>query len=114
MIELDHDRRESPRIALSRPCKVFNPRSGKYVSGSTCDISAGGMLLRLDRPLAVEGGDRLYVGIAPKRRQTLLKSAEMIQAEVVRTLASATGEMFVAVRFTDPSQEMLLPFRKAD
>jgi c-di-GMP-binding flagellar brake protein YcgR len=93
MIELDHDRRESPRIALSRPCKVFNPRSGKYASGSTCDISAGGMLLRLDRPLAVEAGDRLYVGIAQKRRQTLLKSAEMIEAEVVRTLTSAMGEL---------------------
>ena len=70
MIEIDHDRRQSPRIALRRPCKVFNPRSGRYASGSTCDVSTGGMLLRLERAVHIEVGDRLYVGVAQKRRQT--------------------------------------------
>ena len=113
MIEIDHDRRQSPRIALRRPCKVFNPRSGRYASGSTCDVSTGGMLLRLERAIHIEVGDRLYVGVAQKRRQALLRSSEMLEAEVVRTLAGASGGAMVALRFTDPAQEILLPFRSA-
>jgi c-di-GMP-binding flagellar brake protein YcgR len=113
MIEIDFDRRQSPRVALRRPCKVFNPRSGRYGSGSTCDVSTGGMLLRLERPLNIEIGDRLYVGVAQKRRQTLLRSSEMIEAEVVRALTSATGETLLGIRFTRPGQEILLPFRNA-
>jgi hypothetical protein len=119
MIEIDHDRRQSPRIALRRPCKVFNPRSGRYASGSTCDVSTGGMLLRLDQPVHIEVGDRLYVGVAQKRRQALLRSSEMIEAEVVRMLAGAPGTpgapagAMVALRFTDPAQEILLPIRQA-
>lgn len=116
MIEIDHDRRQSPRITLRRPCKVFNPRSGRYASGSTCDVSTGGMLLRLERAIHVDVGDRLYVGVAQKRRQALLRSSEMIEAEVVRMLAGAPGApggTMVALRFTDPAQEILLPFRNA-
>ncbi|MDY7107496.1 MAG: PilZ domain-containing protein [Planctomycetota bacterium] len=113
MIEIDFDRRQSPRVALRRPCKVFNPRSGRYVSGSTCDVSTGGMLIRLERPLNVEIGDRLYLGVAQKRRQALLRSTEMIEAEVVRSLTGATGEMLLGIRLTRPGQKILLPFRQA-
>jgi hypothetical protein len=113
MIEIDFDRRQSTRVALRRPCKVFNPRSGRYASGSTCDVSTVGMLLRLERPLNVEIGDRLYVGVAQKRRQTLLRSTEMIEAEVVRSLTGATGDVYLGLRLTRPGQKILLPFRKA-
>ena len=109
MIDIDHDRRESPRIALSRPCKVFNPRSGKYVGGSTCDVSSGGMLLRLDRPLAVEMGDRVYVGVAQKRRQALLRGDDMVETTVVRKLTTEAGEMLAGVRYADPGRGLVVP-----
>ena len=113
MISIDHDRRTERRISLSRPCKVCCPRSLTYVSGSTCDVSAGGMLLRLPRPVNFEPGDRLFVGVAQKRRQTLLHSADMIETEVVRAMLTTGGETYLAVTLTDPTQGILPQLRRA-
>ena len=44
-------------------------------------------------------GDRLYVGIALKRRQAVLAAGEMIEAEVVRMDRMADGRVAVAARF---------------
>jgi hypothetical protein len=113
MIDIECDRRSSPRIALSRPCKVFEPRSQKYVAGRTCNLSEGGMLIRLDRRLNVEPGDHVYLGVAQKRRQQLIRSADMIEATVVRALGIGGGEFTLALRFNAPAQELHLPFRRA-
>jgi hypothetical protein len=109
MLTIDHERREGVRISLTRPCKVFEPRSSKYIAGSTCNASPSGLLLRLHRSMALEVGDRLYVAIPPRRRSVLLRSAEMIEVEVVRTLPITSGETAIAVTFVDPAQETYLP-----
>ena len=113
LIESDHDRRDTPRISLTRPCKLYEPRSCKYIAGSTCNIGPGGMLLRLDRAIALEEDDSVYVAVAQKRRQRLLRSEDMIEAKVTRTVAITSGETAVAVRFTNPSQVIDLPVRIA-
>lgn len=105
---MDSDRRGADRIAIRRPCKVFEPRARKYVSGSTVNVARGGMLLRLDRPLALEPGDRLYVGVAQTRRHALVRSEELIEGTIVRSLVSA-GEVYLAVRFETVRDEMYLP-----
>jgi hypothetical protein len=109
MIDIDHERRDGPRIALSRPCKVYEPRSLKYVAGTTCDVGSGGMLLRLSRRLDVQPDDHVYVGVAQKRRHAILRSDEMIEAKVVRTLPLTSGEVALAVRFTEPAPDVALP-----
>ncbi|MDY7102689.1 MAG: hypothetical protein S0880_16025, partial [Actinomycetota bacterium] len=38
---------------------------GRYVSGSTCDVSTGGMLIRLERPLNVEIAADLVAEVPP-------------------------------------------------
>ena len=114
MLELDRDRRDGPRVSLSRPCKVFNPRTGKYVAGTTRNLSSGGVGMVLHRPVELEAGDVLYVGIAKKRRQALLKSDEMIEVEVVRSLTSTAGDTAVGVRFVGEHPMIDLPaFRRA-
>ena len=113
MLSIDHDRRDGDRIVLSRPCKIYNPKSHKYIAGTTCDVSFGGLLIRLDRSAQVETGDCLYVGIAQKRRQTLLRSSDMIRTRVVRSLSSTTGQTMLGLQFTDPSQKLLWPLRRA-
>jgi hypothetical protein len=113
MISIDRERRESPRIRVTRPCKLFDPRSRKYIAGSTCDVSAGGMLLRVSRPLDLDPGDRLFVAVAQKRRQALLRSSDLIQLEVVRTVPLSTNETAIGVRFRHPQQVSMSPPRKA-
>lgn len=109
MIGTDHDRREAPRISLTRACKVLEPRSGKYFAGMTCNVGNGGVLLRLERELALEAGDRLYVGIARKPRQGLMRSVDMIEVEVVRALRVTSGDTVVAVRFCGSAADLHLP-----
>ena len=62
-------------ISLTRPCKPFDPRARSYISGTTCNLSCDGMLLRLHRTSSLHVGDRVYVGISRKRQQVLLVSA---------------------------------------
>ncbi len=74
------ERRATERLNLARPCKTYVPRIGKYLAGLTWNVSAGGALLQLDRPAPIEPGDRLFLGVALKGRQTIFCSTEMIES----------------------------------
>jgi len=67
----------------------------------TWNVSSGGALLQLDRPAPIEPGDRLFVGVALKRRQTIFSSSEMMEAGVVRVLPTDNDSIAVAIRFID-------------
>src|SRR5690554_3451248 len=62
------ERRDTNRLEIIRPCKVYVPRMEKYLAGTTWNISEGGALLQLNRPVVLERGQRVFVGIAAKRR----------------------------------------------
>jgi len=109
MLRIDHERRRGARLAVSRPCKVFEPRSGKYRAGMTRNISAGGMLLRLDRTVHLEPGDRLFIAVARRRVHGLLRSCDMLEATVVRARADTSGESMIAVVLHDPPTALGLP-----
>lgn len=113
MLTLDHDRRTSPRLAISRPCKVYEPRTRRYIAGATCNVGSGGMLLRLDRAVAFEPGDLLFVAVAQKRRQCLVRGTDMTEMEVVRATPSLTGTTTLALRFADPAQDLTASLRRA-
>ena len=104
MFRIEGDRRRHPRIELQRPCKVFDPRSGKYHAGQTRDLSNGGLLLEIPRLLELKPGDRVHVGVAMTRRHALLQAKEMIEAIVVRTLATADDRTHLAVTFDRPEE----------
>jgi len=91
MLTLDEDRRTHPRIAVERPCKVHDPRSGKYHAATVLDVSASGMMIQIDRDLALASGDILHVGVAQKRRQVLLRTNEMIPTRVARCVVGPVG-----------------------
>ena len=95
------DRRSHERTNLARPCKLFDPRSGKYIPGTVWNLSDGGALLEVNRPIHAEEGDSFYLGIAVKRRQGMLHRDEMFLARVVRSQASAEGRSTLGVQFTD-------------
>ncbi len=101
MITLDEDRRTHPRIALQRPCKVCEPRSGKYYAGHTCDLSEGGMLISIAQRMNIKPGDVLHVGVAQKRRQVLLRTNEMVRLRVTRCFGTPDGHWLIGLELLD-------------
>jgi hypothetical protein len=99
------ERREHERAVVARPCKLYDPRSGKYVSGMTCNISSCGAMIRADRPMELREGDRLFVGIALRRSDSVLRRHEMAESVVLRALKSSDGCTALAVRFVDPVEQ---------
>ena len=104
---VDRERRTHARVNLERPCKLYLPHVGKYVAGSTWNLSAGGVLLQLHLPAGVAPGDRLYVGIALKRRQAVLTAGEMIEAQVIRVDRATEDRVDVAARFIEEAADAL-------
>jgi len=107
------ERRAFERLNLERPCKLYIPRIGKYLAGSTWNLSAEGGLLQLERPVPLEPGDRLFVGIALTRRQPIFCSADMIQAGVTRVLPTDNDGIALAIRFIDRRLELAPALSKA-
>ena len=112
-IDIDHDRREDPRVPVTRACKVYDPRSRRFVAGHTCNASSAGLLVRLDRELELESGARIFVAVAHRKRDGFLRAADMIAATVVRTLEMSSGETMIAIRFQEPADELRLPVARA-
>lgn len=99
MFRIEGDRRTHPRLPLERPCKLHDPRTGKYLSGMTRDLSCGGLLIDVPRLTNLKDGDKVFVGVAIKRRQGLLLAKEMVEAIVTRTTSTVDDHTALAVRF---------------
>jgi hypothetical protein len=93
------DRRTHTRIAYVRPCKIFSPSLQRYFLGTTQDLSSGGMLVQVPHPVDVRPGDTLQIGVASKRREQMLRAAEMLRATVIRSMTTVNDHTTFAVRF---------------
>jgi len=102
MLRIEGDRRRHPRVEVTQPCKICDPRSGRYLAGTTRDVSSHGLLIELPRLIDLKPGERLHVGVAMKRRQGLLLAKEMIEAKVVRSLPTMNDHTLLAVQFENP------------
>lgn len=107
------ERRACERLDLARPCKMYVPRLGRYLAGLTWNLASGGALLQLDRPAAIEPGDRLFIGIALKRRQPIFCSTEMMEAGVVRVLPTDNDSIALAVSFIETELDLESDMRQA-
>ena len=101
MLKIEGDRREHTRTAVQRPCKMFDPRTRRYLPGVTRDVSAGGVAIDVPRLTDLKPGDVLHVGLAMKRRDQLLNGAQMLKATVIRAAATVDDHTDLAVRFDD-------------
>jgi hypothetical protein len=105
MVPIEGDRRHAQRVAVHRPCKLYEPRSARYIAAGTCDISQGGLLLDVPALMNVKAGDLLHVGVAVKRRQAVLLPNEMMQAIVVRIMPTVDDHTLLAVRLVAQAEE---------
>lgn len=115
MTVVDGERRRHVRVAVNQPCKIHDSRSGKYIAGQTQDISSGGLLVELPRVVSFKPGDEVHVGVALKRRQTLLRCNEMIRARVTRALHTADDQTLLGLQLlqTQGEVEQAQPLRLA-
>jgi c-di-GMP-binding flagellar brake protein YcgR len=88
-----------PRVDYSRQCKVFSAALQKYFLGETVDLSTGGMLIRIAHLVDVRPGDTLHIGVATKRREQLLQSADMLASTVIRSIKTVDDHTVFAVKF---------------
>ena len=107
------ERRTRDRLTLLRPCKVYVPRLGRYLHGSTWNLSPCGALLELDLPVPLEPGDRLFVGVAIKRRQAIFASDDMMGAGILRVLPTDNDCIAVAIHFDHEEPELSAEMRRA-
>ena len=59
------------------------------------------MLLRINRPLALRPGDRVFVGVAMLDRQGLIPAKEMIESIIVRSFRAEDDATTIALRFAE-------------
>lgn len=102
MLRIEGDRREHTRTAVQRPCKMFDPRSRRYIPALTRDVSAAGLAIDVPRLMDLKPGDTLHIGVATKRRESILASGEMVKAVVIRANPTVDDHTDLAVRFDQP------------
>ncbi len=106
------DRRMSPRMSVAHGAKVFDPRAQRYHAAQTCNISATGALLKVQRSMPVMSGDRLDVAIdADDATRRVLALGDFVPSRVVRVMAIDRFSQAVAVQFHAASD---LPADQAD
>jgi hypothetical protein len=116
MDTLRGERRTEPRTDLSRPCKLFDPRSGKYVAATTCNVSGQGLLIDVPREIPLRRGDRIYLGVAWKRREAVLERNLMLSAQVLRTSVTPDSHTLAALQLDEeiiPPLEQKRPYCRA-
>ncbi len=102
------DRRHHPRIAIRKFGKVYDPRSRKYFPCATMNLSEGGALIEFSRPVPLEPGCRVRLGLCEGNRPSILPSRDLHEVEVVRTLPVTDGSQGVAVRYVAPISVSLI------
>jgi len=93
------ERRQHERFPLNRPGKVYDGRSRKYMPCLAVDVSQGGALIELKHPIPVSPGVHLFLAVGGRDEQALLRSDEMLEVEVIRTMRFDQDRQFLAVRF---------------
>jgi hypothetical protein len=97
------DRRRDPRLEVRRPVKVHCLETGRYLAGTTCNLSPTGAMVEVAHPSLLVPGQRVRVGIAWTTRQTVLNNDDLVDATVVRSLGEGAAQ-FLAVRFAQRLQ----------
>ena len=95
------DRRAAPRTRTSRPCKIFDPLSRKYIPAQTLDVSEHGALISVDRPLELPPGTDIFVGVTEHPAQAVVRFRDMRHASVIRLLRGPGRATTIALEYTE-------------
>ena len=93
------------RPSLHPPAKIKCLMTGRFLAGRTVNVSAGGAMLQVDHPSLLVPGQRVAIGMADTQQDVILRSEDMSEATVVRSIG-VKGAQTVAVQF-DQRQALL-------
>ena len=97
------ERRRGLRIRQSRPVKVLEPLSGRYLGGQTQDVSSTGLRLELPASAAIQSGSTLSIHVGVNDQgQSLANRRAMIPARIVwvdRRIEDGKGTLTAGVEF---------------
>ncbi len=99
------ERRRHPRSRAIRGCKLLDPRSRKFHGGRTIDIAAGGALIEINRPLAIDIGQTLFIDIVGDATHGLIRAELMHEARVVRVDTTGERNTRLAIAYAEPLAE---------
>ncbi len=97
-LNVNRDRRRAARTQAALPVKLQCVGTGKYAGGHTRNLSASGVLVEVDRPSLLAVGQLVRLGIAWTPRQTVIRSSDMTEGTVIRSLGLGRRN-HVAIRF---------------
>ena len=82
------------------PCKLYQPRAGKFIAGATVNLSGSGVLIDISRTAFFEAGERLRVGIPEDAGAAVLSAADLRDAHVAWTVRTP-GRTLVGLRYAE-------------
>ena len=98
------ERRIHPRIDMRRPCKIYDPRSRKFLPAVTRNVSKSGAMIDTPRLLEMPEDTTIRVAIARDPGQLLMFNDDMVDAVVIRSQHSAGGRTSLGLRFLASAQ----------
>jgi len=99
---VDHERRQDPRMNVTAAVKIFDPASGKYRSGITRNLSAGGALVEVRGGMLASVGDQIGMAIDFTRAAGVVRHDDLKPVVVTRIAPASTPiARLVAVRFVE-------------
>lgn len=93
------ERRRDARFAINRPVKLQCMQSGRFLTGSTHNLSASGALVEVNHPSLLVPGQRLRMGVAWTKQQSILHASTMLDVVVVRSFGLGDSQQ-VALAFS--------------
>lgn len=98
------ERRRDPRIPANHPVKLkCEQTAGKYIPGTTQDVSDGGAMLTLQHPRLLTTGQKVQIGIVSSPMRGMLMTEDFVEATIVRSLGHGDTQ-HVAVRYARPQR----------
>jgi hypothetical protein len=98
-----HDRRRHERRAFECPVKVYDPRSRRYRSGVTRNVSATGALIEVHGGFHAGVGDQVSVAIDWSGVTPMISHSDMVPVAVTRLATDADGVQLFGVQFAASS-----------
>ncbi len=98
------ERRRDPRIPANHPVKLkCEQTAGKYIAGTTDNVSDGGAMLMLDHTQLLVTGQTVQIGIVSSPVKGMLLTEDFVDATIVRSLGHGQTQ-HIAVRYDRPQR----------
>ncbi len=88
----ERDRRQHTRRPTEHSAKLFCPKSGRFLSGRTRNISAGGILVEIGAPGWLSAGDAVQLTIAFGDR-FIVPMSDLVAGTIIRTRQTDNPEI---------------------